>query len=844
MRMQRLGQVVALLFWMLACDWPGRCKSDDDCQQYKVGTFCYGLEKRTYGVCTEGNLEAALEEKPAAKITEWRLVLSAAGEEIAPLRWDKKDLAEGLPLENAEAGWTGPTEALVEVELEATGPAPSESPKVWTNHQEAKCSPPPEAATDGEETDGKETSRKELWTCTFKSGWNSPKEAQETTETVEVHIKLGEDGETRSRTYRVDVQPPLVGLVVSAGVKCKVGDTCPEGHCKGIGGSTQAGAPGFCAGPSGVPVRVCAHARDTQSGLRSQGLQPNTPFASMGFFATELKADWKYDEENKTTTPFSECWSGILPINPTHIELVYFGMEVKAWDLAGNQFDSHIHSSYGTIHGSFERSSCIGLMEGGFSPNAVKAPLAYSKGQKELLLFGTSLGEGATAENNSLYFFDAEACALNSSLHTGALQGPLVVMGESGKAALALGGGGPAGRPGPRLAVADAYTQSFAERECIPGTGEIRDSAVFDKGLSLASAGNEDGTDGAGNKVWRFAAPANSAEENASRLVAYAPNVPWQGGHCMAECADHEHLQLAKGRFVLPPAYYLYQQGENEFLYEMAGIKEKTKKGEGLVVNSWKSNNNYWHAELSPLPFDVTHFPEYNSPNLSGMAVGRKDSTHEHLWLSGDGLWNICPGADADQILTAIWRTSPAALDDKGRAYVVVATGSGTEHEIQRFSTECRIDTQQCPSTEGEKCVGYYGQTGHSAPGICQRKSSSFNERPVGSPILGEPPINGRVNKLYVVSTTGTVLALNMETLTPLWLQSLGFRISPTAQPVLVPNPHGGGTLWVVGAQGEIRGIRVASEGLSKSADWPKAFHDNCNTSSSAVKSADMPSCF
>jgi hypothetical protein len=106
----------------------------------------------------------------------------------------------------------------------------------------------------------------------------------------------------------------------------------------------------------------------------------------------------------------------------------------------------------------------------------------------------------------------------------------------------------------------------------------------------------------------------------------------------------------------------------------------------------------------------------------------------------------------------------------------------------------------------------------------------------VGSPLLGHPGGTSQDSaspaEVYVVTTTGTVQAFDTTTATlePRWVQNLGIRISPTAQPVLV-----GSTLWVVSSSGEVRGVQVNSNGLSRSAQWPKAFRDNCNSSSGRV---------
>ena len=833
MKTQKYGQLLVLaVFLASACKTDGICKvGDNSCPAY---TVCYAgknPKEGAKGICTEGEFSAAGEL--VAAVRDWRLVLSAVGE-VAPWRWDKRDNRGAAGAENAQAGWVVAGEAVVEVEV--VGLMPGESVELRTGHEvEAEC-----------KSQGRmKEARGELWKCTLGEGWFTAKpgrEDMETTEVVELKLQPGEKAEERVRAYRVDVQPPRASLRVVAGAPCTVGSTgtCPVGghNCTGIGGSTNPGAPGFCAGNFAVPVHLCMHAQDTQSGLRS--FEPKRPFALLDPYEEPLPVDWKYDEGNSTSA--ASCWTGVLPVPPEAMDTLLFFMDVKAVDMAGN-----VLWAEDSIYGSFERAHCLAQAAEGLGLDAVKAPLAFSG---YALLFATSQGEGASPENNALYFFDTHACALASSLHTGAVQGPMLPMGASGKIALALGKGGPAGA-GPRLAVVEE--QGFVKEDCFPGDLGIQGSLAFDKGLSLISAGRLDGTDGEGKQLWRFTAPANSEEAEASRLVAYAPNDTWPAGRCMANISPWSNKSpSAKGHFMLTPLHYFSWVGGSPPLYTSLARREMSRGGPGSEVGFWEFDGNAWHLKerFSPGILDQspdTYTPEYDLPNPTGLAAGRKNLESEDLWMSGDGFWRVYDGY-ISPVLTSRWPTSPAAVDDKGRAYVIVAAERG--YEMQRFSKECTVGKEPCPL--GEECLGYGGMSGFGSEGLCRLRSDFFDERIVGSPVLGEPSeeravlYGAYVSEVYAVSTQGTVIALNAETLEPLWLQSLGIRVLPTAQPVLLKNTHagGGGTLWVVGAQGEVRGIRVASEGLSLKASWPKAFRDNCNTSSSAIKPDDMPGCF
>jgi outer membrane protein assembly factor BamB len=115
---------------------------------------------------------------------------------------------------------------------------------------------------------------------------------------------------------------------------------------------------------------------------------------------------------------------------------------------------------------------------------------------------------------------------------------------------------------------------------------------------------------------------------------------------------------------------------------------------------------------------------------------------------------------------------------------------------------------------------------------------SAFVDDPVGSPVIGQP-VDGEEAEMYVVTQTGIVYAFNLEDLTLLWQLDTGIGISSAAQPLLVGN-----TLWIVGTQGQVRAVRVNSQGLNQRALWPKHLKDNCNTGNAASSAAELPGCF
>jgi outer membrane protein assembly factor BamB len=190
-----------------------------------------------------------------------------------------------------------------------------------------------------------------------------------------------------------------------------------------------------------------------------------------------------------------------------------------------------------------------------------------------------------------------------------------------------------------------------------------------------------------------------------------------------------------------------------------------------------------------------------------------------NVWLSGLGLqrWDFSakldsPDAPSPLVDVQSTKTSPAAVDSQGRAYVVVQTSDG--HELRRFAAQANNSNQEA----------FAVLPGYSSP--------------VGSPLLGEP-MDDSPAEVYVVTTSGTVLAFRADTLALLWKTELGVSLSTTAQPLLVGN-----VLWTAGLRGEMSALRVGSQGLNRSAHWPKAFHDNCNTSSRQATWDNMPGCF
>jgi len=463
----------------------------------------------------------------------------------------------------------------------------------------------------------------------------------------------------------------------------------------------------------------------------------------------------------------------------------------------------------------------------GVSPNAVQAPLAASGGR---LLFGTSLGD--TEANSSLYVFDTAACAFVGSLHTGVVQGPMVALGGDALVALALGDGGPegtGGRSGQRLALVDVGEAEpgfvyESERDCAAGDGGSSKEAVFEHGLFLMSAGSSHG-----QGPWRLGAPANAEDE--SFLVAYEPHVAKTEERCNIRNTNWDKTWRVP--FSLTP---VQGSGDNEFI-SMYGEASPD-------VGVW------WFHEVN-LSWDLRpRLKTGGFKNPSGIAGGGVVQGEEQLWLSGSGLVRLYTDDRApERVLGEHWRTSLAAIDAEGRAYVVVQTGPESHpesHVLKRFANDTAPEeARECfvgdnsPCRKEQQCLGIESQEPQT-PGLCQSapeaRSQAFSGAPVGSPLLGQP-LEGRAPEVYLLTTSGKVLVFRADSLRLLREVELGIEVSPTAQPVLV-----GRMLWAVGTSGEIRGLEVGSEGLSRAARWPKAFRDNCNTSS--MHSGALVHCF
>ena len=572
---------------------------------------------------------------------------------------------------------------------------------------------------------------------------------------------------------------------------CKVGKTgaetsdCPTPHTFCYGGEKpQEGSKGICVygelSPEGKPVakittwRLLLHhktevapskwdKRDVANGASVQN--PHAPWVGMAEARVEVEVVGASLHENLKvwtghgvpascsppaerkpqgetwTCSFKEGWAASLVATET--------VEVKAQvgEAEAREREYRVLCSRD-----------LGLRTNPPNLPLVSLPLAMSG--KHLLL-GTHVGDTPEIPeaNDSLYVFDTDTCALHGKgLHTGTLQGPMVVLGNTGRVAVALNNG-PPGKEGQRLSLVNV---SWAEPGFVGAedcSQEVGNQVVFEHGLSLLSL-----SDTSRSVPWRLMAPANHPEFNRTRVVAYTPDSILASGRCVYSNPIEYPLQI--------PLSQLADGG-------VVGVYSSPSK---TFYQPWRFNETGWR-EFAYKGIDLTGEVPLWDPVFP-------------LALMEDTFW--VPGS------------SPAAVDSQGRTYYTVRPPDENDFHL-RLQSDNIFD------------------------GV---SSSPFDGAPVGSPLLGEPLV-GREPQVYLVTITGKVLAYGTELGEPLWVHNLGIDIAPTAQPVL-----SGDTLWVVGARGEIRGIRVSSDGLNRTAYWPKTFRDNCNTSSRLSNPTDMPSCF
>gem|GEM_PF-646708 len=400
-------------------------------------------------------------------------------------------------------------------------------------------------------------------------------------------------------------------------------------------------------------------------------------------------------------------------------------------------------------------------------------------------------GRLAFAAGNNLHFFDVNNCALlPTSLSTGAIQGSMVAVG----AYLAVAASSPA-----RLLIVNAATPVIMGNTmaCAEKDGDIKKPPLFNKGLSLLAFNTAQPLANPTTTPVRYAAPTNEADGNNSTLVAFTPSDSNAKTRCVASNKTGATAVLNTAHAVNNQAFFVYGETNGNKMEVLSFVNGELTDGvgadgvpagvpTGIAVNN--AGQVLLSANISTAMYSLRLWQNWASPLYSALAV---------------------------------LHFSPPVVDSQNRVYAVGYVDAST-HVLHLLSANLSsISSIKLPSA--------------AAGGI------------VGSPLIGQAPPGEDYTEIYVVNSDGRVFGFESSPsgmLSLLWTVELGFAVSPLAQPVLLPHSGGGGTLWVVGAQGQVRSIRVGSEGLSRTAAWPKAFRDNCNTGSRQVTPSNMPGCF
>jgi len=424
-------------------------------------------------------------------------------------------------------------------------------------------------------------------------------------------------------------------------------------------------------------------------------------------------------------------------------------------------------------------------------------PLAWTGGR---LVIGTSAGN-----TGQVHFFNPSGGALSSSADVGALTG-LATVGNSGRVVFTN-----------MHRISGMDLASTLGNACARSDGILTHNASFPYGPTLLSVGNDDGT---GN--WRFAVPVVDTQGfawNDHRLLAYLPSAADLANRCVQttefQWGPAAPLAWLPGVSTAQPQLVVLQR-------QIAGERDDHHLGS---VRIWDNTASAWTANVSTREFELVF------TRVIGMAVDK-----DNVWIAAQSndVSRLHRGPRLGGIQgfqTSVTFCSPPALGTDGSAYVVVQPAPDCEPPVVCPNKDYEIHRYR-PDMSG----GY-----NHFPLIGTLSQQAFAA--VGSPLLGQP-VGSNPAEVYVVTTGGTVHAFRADTLAPLWVVRLlnsanqPIRVHPTAQPVL-----NGNRLWVMGTQGELRSVLVNSNGLSRSARWPKMHRDNCNSNSHLTTSASV-NCF
>jgi hypothetical protein len=395
------------------------------------------------------------------------------------------------------------------------------------------------------------------------------------------------------------------------------------------------------------------------------------------------------------------------------------------------------------------------------------------------------IGSTDNSGNGHVHFYNLRDGTVRDSWNVGSITG-LVSLGDSGRVAIAAH---------EHVFVMDSggnIVDSIQLSSCLESAGISGVNARPLHGLSLFSIVNDKGIGS-----WRFVLPAIDTVGFNHRLLAYLPSAT--NGGVPSNCS-------VTSAYVFEPVAPLVVTPTSRVL-SLRILNSNASVG----IWNWTETDSKWDNSEGALD-------GFFASASSAMGVAGCDN---RFWatvkyVTTKNLLRSNPEGET-HFLVSVSDVGAVALDAAHGAYVVVQSAvNGNPYQLRR----------------------YLDSGAYEAPDKLVEIEMETKVPPVGSPILGEP-IGNSPAEVYVVMTDGSVHAFEAESFKPLWTRRLGINIAPTAQPLL----HGN-RLWVIGTQGELRGVAVNSNGLSKEAEWPTMHRDNCNSSSHISTAETLPSCF
>jgi|GEM_PF-2488503 len=534
--------------------------------------------------------------------------------------------------------------------------------------------------------------------------------------------------------------------------------------------------------PNGT-IRLCVEA---QSDVLEEGAPVGEVWledieASLEGSALTLDLKWTAEEAEEDPPVLRQCYNTQLPPDIDVEDTLLVNFNALAADKARN-----ISSQNGALQLEFTRLNTelnIGAVTG--FAQTTDLPLAWTNGHV-VIGTNTSSGEGY------VYLYNPDTGVLSASENVGTVTG-FSALGDSGRVAISTL------QRISMVGLDGKIVDTSGNTDCLPNSV----NSGFHYGLTLMSAGNSDGTG-----PWRFAAQSKGPATSDNRLVSYAPyESDGSSNPCVSSNAWPNRAPFSS----------LAGRSATEFIGAARQLGVHPQPHVGYI---WTWTGSAW---TGPIP--------QKNYNLDSLGVKGIVPEEKYLWETHQDTVDVSrtsrmPDSETGTLImqVSVVTSSVPVLDATGNAYIMVRPAITAPHNPQR-NYELRLYP---PGTIGHTEV----EKKTVVP-----QSTDF---PVGSPLLGEPVSgNAADTEVYVVMTNAMVYAFNAITMEFLWQHDLGINVAPTAQPLLKGN-----RLWVIGTNGEVRSLTVNSDGLNRTAKWPRLHRDNCNTNSLASEPSILPSCF